>query len=132
MAVINGGFYSEEIYGSTSGDTISGWDPAIGDTNSLDDDTIYAWDGNDSVRGGDGMDELFGESGNDTLSGGLGDDLIGGGLGNDTAHPTRACPNRLDCSSRSSSPTSCRSSRSPASASCWPAIPAWTRARCPA
>lgn len=46
-------------------------------------DTVYGGSGNDSIDGGYGNDILYGEDGNDTLIGGVGEDTLYGGNGND-------------------------------------------------
>ncbi|MBL4751868.1 MAG: ATP-binding cassette domain-containing protein [Amylibacter sp.] len=50
---------------------------------NVDNEIIYAGDGDDDVSGNLGNDELFGENGNDTLNGNEGDDILNGGSGND-------------------------------------------------
>jgi Ca2+-binding RTX toxin-like protein/alpha-tubulin suppressor-like RCC1 family protein len=63
------------VYHGTQGnDTISG--------NSFS-NSIYVYDGDDSVFGGSGNDTIDGGSGNDQIKGGVGDDLIDGGTGAD-------------------------------------------------
>lgn len=46
-------------------------------------DTVYGGNGNDSLDGGYGNDILYGEDGDDTLIGGVGEDTLYGGNGND-------------------------------------------------
>lgn len=46
-------------------------------------DTVYGGNGNDSLDGGYGNDILYGEDGDDTLIGGVGEDALYGGNGND-------------------------------------------------
>ena len=45
--------------------------------------TIYAGAGNDTLNGSSGSDKLYGDEGNDLLEGGSGNDLLEGGSGND-------------------------------------------------
>ena len=45
--------------------------------------TIYAGAGNDTLNGSSGSDKLYGDKGNDELNGGDGNDLLDGGSGND-------------------------------------------------
>ena len=47
-------------------------------------DTIFGFDGNDSLRGGGGKDELWGGDGDDVIDGGLLADRMIGGTGDDT------------------------------------------------
>lgn len=51
---------------------------------SVDDNLIYALNGNDTVTGNGGNDVLFGQAGSDQLSGGDGRDFLVGGSNNDT------------------------------------------------
>ncbi|MDQ1816478.1 calcium-binding protein [Massilia sp. CCM 9210] len=88
------------LYGSEFNDTISGnggsdrmWGYAGDDyiiSNEPDDDTPAGWDtlfgfdGNDTLISGRGSDVLNGHLGNDLLDGGAGNDDLKGELGNDT------------------------------------------------
>ncbi len=63
------------IYGTSSGETISGGNG---------DDELHGCDGNDTLLGGNGLDKLFGENGDDFLNGGNGKDELTGGPGADT------------------------------------------------
>lgn len=46
-------------------------------------DSLYGFDGADTIDGGSGNDRIFGDDGDDILQGGTGDDTISSGLGND-------------------------------------------------
>ncbi|MFO1171894.1 MAG: calcium-binding protein [Hyphomicrobiaceae bacterium] len=63
--------------GAASGDTLSGFERAIGTAYQ---DTMQGTSGDDILIGGDSSDNLYGSSGADTLLGGAGDDLLGPGL----------------------------------------------------
>ena len=47
-------------------------------------DVVFGGDGNDSIEGGEGDDRLYGEAGNDSMSGGAGNDKLVGNSGTDT------------------------------------------------
>ncbi|VEP16483.1 hypothetical protein H1P_4540004 [Hyella patelloides LEGE 07179] len=64
-----------EIYGTTSNDTISG---------SRGNDNLSGGSGNDFLFTGDGYNFLFGGDGNDSLKSSTGNDFHSGGNGNDT------------------------------------------------
>lgn len=74
-------------FGTASDDTI------LGITFGANpDDTLFGFDGADTLNGGDGDDTLYGNTGNDHLVGGIGgdalfgnedDDILDGGAGND-------------------------------------------------
>ncbi|HFD81385.1 MAG TPA: hypothetical protein ENK05_13485, partial [Gammaproteobacteria bacterium] len=63
------------VFGSDSGESISGGRLA---------DRLYGGGGGDSLAGGDGDDYLEGGAGDDVLRGGRGNDTLVGGVGNDT------------------------------------------------
>jgi Ca2+-binding RTX toxin-like protein len=73
-ANIKGTEGDDELYGTTSRDTII---PFGGD------DTVYALGSNDDVRHSFGNDTIYGGAGKDTLRGGRGSDVIYGGPGSD-------------------------------------------------
>lgn len=91
--VLTGTFSSDNIYGYGGSDTINasnGNDFISGGDGS---DIVDGGDGNDQIYGGNqddslmgnlGNDVIYGDAGNDTLVGGLGDDQLYGGDGNDT------------------------------------------------
>lgn len=62
------------IYGSPSGDTLSG---------NSNHNCIYAYGGDDTLYGNDGDDKLYGHDGHDSLMGGAGNDCLYGGTGSD-------------------------------------------------
>lgn len=69
--------------GDPDGDMVDGDDAILaGDT--VNDDLIYGYAGNDDITAGDGNDEVYGGTGNDTLDGGDGNDTLFGGTGDDT------------------------------------------------
>jgi Ca2+-binding RTX toxin-like protein len=71
-------------YIDAQGDIIDGADGLPDSIFGYDgDDTISAGEGNDSVRGGTGNDMLFGDAGDDTVFGDEGDDRIEGNEGRD-------------------------------------------------
>jgi Ca2+-binding RTX toxin-like protein len=61
----------EEIFGTSSGDTI------IGNSNS---ETFFGFGGADNLQGAGGNDDLQGGDGTDTIQGGAGSDVLDGGL----------------------------------------------------
>ncbi|MCU7904910.1 MAG: hypothetical protein KZQ76_03480, partial [Candidatus Thiodiazotropha sp. (ex Epidulcina cf. delphinae)] len=65
---------AETIYGYEGADTLDG---AGGN------DRLYGADGNDTLSGGDGNDRVYGRNGNDTVSGNAGDDYVYGDAGDD-------------------------------------------------
>ncbi len=72
-------------YTDAMGDQIDGTDGIIDTVYGYDgDDTVQAGLGNDLVFGGNGTDQISGDAGDDTLWGDAGDDLLSGGIGNDT------------------------------------------------
>ncbi|HEU5135250.1 MAG TPA: calcium-binding protein [Steroidobacteraceae bacterium] len=82
--IIDGGDGNDTLNGAGGTDTLAG---------GLGNDTLRGGDGNDALTGGDGNDNLNGDAGNDTLEGGIGDDVINdssganllrGGAGADT------------------------------------------------
>jgi Ca2+-binding RTX toxin-like protein len=75
MATLNGDNNDNIIDGTTSADSIYGFDG---------DDILSGLAGNDALYGGDGNDELSGGDGADTLVGGAGNDYLHGEAGADT------------------------------------------------
>lgn len=72
-----------ETHGTNGNDYyLNGHD--TGDASS--NDTIYGYDGDDTLSGGNGDDVLYGGDGNDTLSGNAGTDILHGGAGADTLY----------------------------------------------
>ena len=65
-------------------DTIYGYDGADTITAGLGDDLIYGGQGADVVAGGDGDDTVYGDNDGDTLAGNGGDDVLDGGSGDDS------------------------------------------------
>lgn len=62
------------ILGDASANTLEG---------TGEDETLYGYEGNDTLNAGDGADKLYGGDGNDTLNGEGGDDELYGGDGDD-------------------------------------------------
>ena len=80
------------IYGSASGDTLSGtgtddvnYGLAGGDVidGGSGNDIIYGGDGNDTINGFGDNDVIYGDAGNDNIRGYAGNDTLYGGRGND-------------------------------------------------
>jgi Ca2+-binding RTX toxin-like protein len=70
---------------------VNAFDISTGDQNDLvnlqavfQSATVFAGDGDDTVRGGSGLNQAFGEGGADLMQGGAGPDSVDGGPGNDT------------------------------------------------
>jgi Ca2+-binding RTX toxin-like protein len=74
MGKIKGNGRDNNLFGTSSSDTIS----AFGG-----DDFLFGGSGNDTLNGGGGDDELSGGKGNDKLAGGAGIDILVGGAGSD-------------------------------------------------
>ena len=64
------------IIGTSKSESLEAYDMKLGNT-------IYAGDGDDTVRGSNQDDKLYGQGGNDLMVGFSGDDLIEGGAGDD-------------------------------------------------
>ena len=79
MPVVFGTIFSDVITPFSVSAGITGWYLGLGGN-----DTIYGFDGNDSINGGAGDDVIYGHLGADTLNGGVGNDTLEGGLGLDT------------------------------------------------
>lgn len=79
------GYETDDVISAQAGnDTVhagAGNDVVTADTGN---DTVYGEAGNDQLNGGEGNDTLDGNIGNDILDGGAGDDVLVGGEGNDT------------------------------------------------
>lgn len=86
-AVIKGAvYYSEQqqiIFGTTGGDSISGFDRGDRLFGGAGSDVLLGAGGNDTLEGGSESDVLRGEIGNDSLLGQSGDDELSGGAGFD-------------------------------------------------
>ena len=81
---INGTIQDDNIYAKDGDDYVDGWtgnDIIYGDSGN---DYLLGWTGNDSIYGGSGNDTLKGEDGNDFLVGNGGQDYFDGGSGSDT------------------------------------------------
>lgn len=83
---IYGSYGADTLYGTESGEYISGW---------FGDDWIYGYGGDDTIEGQADNDFIYGGEGADSISGGAGDDYIqanlddvyiDGGEGNDTIY----------------------------------------------
>jgi Ca2+-binding RTX toxin-like protein len=73
-----------DYYGTSSDDTINGYNVSETIYGDAGNDTIYGNYGDDILYGQDGADSLYGGSGADTLSGGDGLDTLTGGADVDT------------------------------------------------
>jgi len=69
--------------GDRQGDRIDHNDAIFGNKGS-NDDIVYAYGGNDTVKAGDANDTVYGGDGNDLIRGGVGNDVLYGDAGNDT------------------------------------------------
>ena len=69
--------------GDPQGDRIDHNDAIFGNKGS-NDDIVYAYGGNDTVKAGDANDTVYGGDGNDLIYGGSGNDALIGDAGNDT------------------------------------------------
>ncbi|TMP39214.1 hypothetical protein CWB98_01105 [Pseudoalteromonas rubra] len=70
--------------GTDSAETIYGYQGADTLTGAGGQDSLYGGDGNDTLNGGAGDDTLYGGHGDDTLDGGAGNDILYGSSGSDT------------------------------------------------
>jgi Ca2+-binding RTX toxin-like protein len=82
--VIAGFAGDDTLNGGAGSDIIKGGAGIDNISGGANDDQLYGGDGNDNISGGTGIDLLFGDAGNDNLQGGDGNDVIRGGAGNDT------------------------------------------------
>lgn len=67
--------FTENLTGSSYGDTLTG---------NTSVNVIKGGDGNDTIDGNSGADTLYGDGGNDTLTGGSQNDILYGGAGTDS------------------------------------------------
>lgn len=89
MAIIDGSFFSDTLYGTDSNDLITGYPVGSGLLDYDGYDTLYGFAGNDLLYGGNQSDILYGGDGNDILIGSRNSGLVEydtlvGGAGSDT------------------------------------------------
>ncbi|WP_306426832.1 calcium-binding protein [Nostoc sp. CHAB 5836] len=89
MAIINGSFFNDVLFGSNGDDLIAGYSVGSGLFDYDGYDTLFGFAGNDILFGGNQDDILYGGDGNDTLfgstnSGLVENDILVGGAGSDT------------------------------------------------
>lgn len=71
-----GNALDNKMFGTTSGDTLSGLEGNDSLSGDAGGDTLYGGNGNDWLSGGDGDDLVFGGAGTDAFYGGAGNDIF--------------------------------------------------------